>query len=165
MISETGLLSRQFSARLSVGRWFVAARALAVAAVALCAVAASAQAQRVTPILGERGVPQRVLVGAIAGSVVDSAARPLAGARIGIQGVEVTVETGEEGRFRFAEVPPGRYVLTVERSGYTRDSLSVIVAPRDTATVTIRLVQTDTTVQSRSRSPLAGSYAVRQRRD
>lgn len=50
--------------------------------------------------------------GAIAGRVVDEAGAPVAGARVTFDRERTLVESGPDGAFAFARVPPGRYTLT-----------------------------------------------------
>ena len=55
-----------------------------------------------------------VAQGRVSGTVYDSlrAGAPLAGARVVLDGVSATSVTDERGRFRLADVPPGRYLAT-----------------------------------------------------
>src|SRR5829696_4935560 len=82
-------------------------------------------------------------VGALEGTVVDSAGEPVAGARLSLvnsqQASFGATETDARGAFRFASVAPGNYVLVVVKPGFaekraavsTGDSVRVVlpVAP------------------------------------
>lgn len=65
---------------------------------------------------------QDYTTGAVAGSVVNSAGMPIAGATVSLrsleQGFTRTVTTGANGSFRASLVPIGRYELRIEAAGY-----------------------------------------------
>src|SRR5262245_22834064 len=71
------------------------------------------------------------LTGTIDGAVSDTNLVPLRGAFISILGSTIRVGTGPNGRFRIVNVPAGRHVLIVKRSGYRGASSMIDVAPRD----------------------------------
>jgi len=71
------------------------------------------------------GTPPQLLVPAsVDGTVLDSQTKqPIAGATIQLQdlstaGARLITVTGNDGRFVFRSVPPGRYVIEASRSGY-----------------------------------------------
>jgi hypothetical protein len=77
--------------------------------------------------------------GPIDGVVSDTNLVPLRGAFISILGSTIRVGTGPNGRFRLINVPTGRHVLIVKRSGYQGVSSLVDVAARDTLRVSYTL--------------------------
>lgn len=88
----------------------------------------------------------------IDGVVSDTLLRPLASADVSIIGTSSRVVTGENGRFRMLEVPPGQYVLVVRRIGYAPTSGVLQVASGDTLRVSYTLarsLQTLDTVRTR----------------
>lgn len=93
--------------------------------VLLVTIAAGAGAQVPGPRSGSpRDTPQRATrTGKIAGRVVSAeSGSPLRRAQININSREAEftrrVTTGSDGRYEFAELPPGRYSLSVSREGY-----------------------------------------------
>ena len=66
---------------------------------------------------------------AVSGRVLDATDSPVPGATVRISGpgVSATVVSGPMGRFRFADVLPGPYVLTVSLAGFRTQTLSVEV--------------------------------------
>ena len=99
----------------------------------------------------------------LAGRVVDPAGRPVLGARI-VRGEEFAgatsrAETDADGRFRFAHVPAGETVLTVQASGYAPALEKVVVRP-GLAPVEFRLAKGRTVhgrVVDAKGDPLAGA--------
>ena len=81
--------------------------------------------------------------GRIAGRVVDaSSGRPLAGARIAIQGTTQGASTNAEGRYTIAGVQPGAHTLAVSRVGYGAKTITgVTVAAGATATTDVSLAE------------------------
>ena len=81
--------------------------------------------------------------GALAGRVLDSKGKPVAGAKLtlagaNIQGVRSFI-TDEEGRYRFALLPPGLCVLTATKDGLNPAKSQVQVGLDKTATVDLVL--------------------------
>src|SRR5512136_2471795 len=77
--------------------------------------------------------------GRIEGVVRDGAGRGLSGAAVqassaSLQGVRVTT-TDREGRYRFAALPPGAYVIRAELPGFRRSAKPATVLLDATATV------------------------------
>lgn len=90
-------------------------------------------------------------VGIITGRVIDSVTQK------GIMGASLTVAvttvgstlstvTGADGRFRISAVPVGSHILTAKLLGYRSKRMSVVVAEGGTATVTLALPQSTTTL-------------------
>jgi hypothetical protein len=65
----------------------------------------------------------------VSGRVLDATDSPVPGATVRISGpgVSATVVSDPMGRFRFADVPPGPYVLTVSLAGFRTQTLNVEV--------------------------------------
>ncbi|HVS61665.1 MAG TPA: carboxypeptidase regulatory-like domain-containing protein [Gemmatimonadaceae bacterium] len=71
------------------------------------------------------------------GIVLDAARAPISDAQLRMQtGGDSTrmVRTGPDGRFAFADVPPGEARLSVKRLGYAPRSLQLAVLPEDSET-------------------------------
>jgi iron complex outermembrane receptor protein len=66
--------------------------------------------------------------GDVSGVVRDSAARPLAAARVRLVEAHREYLTHEDGRFVFRDLPAGRYTLEVRRLGHVGDRRAVIVS-------------------------------------
>ena len=78
--------------------------------------------------------------GGVDGAVTDTVGGgPLAGARVTILGTSLAAETDKNGRFRFASVPPGTYVIRVTRLGFLAKQVSVVVRDGGTVSVAVRL--------------------------
>ena len=69
--------------------------------------------------------------GEIVGTAADATGAVLPAAQITLRnqatGAELFAQADLEGRFRFPDVAPGRYLVTVESSGFARDSKTVTV--------------------------------------
>jgi hypothetical protein len=68
----------------------------------------------------------------IDGVVTDTLLRPMAVATVSVVGIGARVTTGDNGRFRFLQVPPGQYLLVVRRIGFAPTSGIVAVPVGDT---------------------------------
>lgn len=83
-------------------------------------------------------------VGAIEGLVVDAEQRPVAEATVRAENTDLRVNrsatTGEDGRFRFADLPVGKYWVAVDALFFERSLQHVEVLPAEVASVTIALV-------------------------
>jgi hypothetical protein len=88
---------------------------------ALLLVACLAQAQ---------GVTERFAT--IDGIVTDSTMRPLQNVSVSILRTAVEVKTGDNGRFRILQLPPGDYVIIVRRVGFSPVSAVIRATPGDT---------------------------------
>jgi hypothetical protein len=95
--------------------------------VLLCALPAAAAAQ------SARGL--------IDGVVTDTNLVPIAGATVQIVGSTVEIVTLANGRFRFTELSPGYYMLSVRRVGYGASAARVELTPGDTARPSISLAK------------------------
>ncbi len=79
------------------------------------------------------------LTGTIDGAVTDTNLVPLRGAFVSILGSTLRVGTGPNGRFRIVNVPAGRHVLIVKRSGFRPASSVIDLAAADTLRVAYTL--------------------------
>jgi hypothetical protein len=64
---------------------------------------------------------------------------PLAGATVSILGSNIRVVTGENGRFRIAELVPGQHILVAHRLGYEPASARLDLASPDTEHIAFSL--------------------------
>jgi hypothetical protein len=91
---------------LAIGRGFV------ISAFTLIALATCVQAQT------------QITTGTIQGTVADANGAAVAGANVEVKNVDTnfvrTVTTDEEGRFVALQLPPGRYTVTVTKSGFAK---------------------------------------------
>lgn len=112
--------------------------------------------------------------GVVTGQVLDAATRaPVPAAQIQIVGTQRGGVTGEDGRFRIANVVPGTYRIRALRIGYTAGSQMVTIGAGATATVAFALraaavsldqVVTTATGQKESRRQQGSNVAVVQPR-
>jgi iron complex outermembrane receptor protein len=66
------------------------------------------------------------------GSVTDySNGKPLAGVTITLKELSVSVQTGDDGRFRIEGIPAGRYVVQAAKSGYSSIIREVVLSEND----------------------------------
>ena len=77
------------------------------------------------------------------GVVTDTLLRPLSSADVSVIGTGARVVTGENGRFRMLQVPPGQYLLVVRRIGYAPTSGIIDVPERDTLRLAYTLVRSN----------------------
>jgi len=93
--------------------------------------------------------------GVIAGRVVDPQGLAVAGAAVTVRGDGwlQTTASGEAGRFRLANVPPGAYDVTVDRTGFARRVASVTVTIGAVRDLTIELVVAGVAVSERVDAP------------
>ena len=75
----------------------------------------------------------RLPCGVLAGSVCDTAGRPVAGATVIVRGTTPLrgVVAGRDGSYRITGIPPGAYGVHVMAVGFPRDTGSVVVIERD----------------------------------
>jgi len=86
---------------------------------------------------------RQAVQGAVEGVVTDAAGAAVVGARVSLtdprQIVRGAAETDAEGRFRFAQVAPGSYVLQVSKTGFSTRREAAQVARGQTATLAVTL--------------------------
>jgi len=80
--------------------------------------------------------------GTIAGQVVGDRGQPLQGAQVQVQGTELRVVTGVEGRFRIPNVAPGQRVVSVSLLGYGTRTQTVTVGAGSEVPVNVTLSPT-----------------------
>jgi len=72
--------------------------------------------------------PETNLPGSVAGTVIDPKGVPLAGAKVTLtrDGKSLAPDQviGDDGRFGFADIPPGRFVVTVSSEGFASQTTS-----------------------------------------
>lgn len=77
------------------------------------------------------------------GLVTDTLMRPLGSADVSVVGTGARVVTGENGRFRMLQVPPGQYLLVVRRIGYAPTSGIIDVPEKDTLRLSYALLRSN----------------------
>lgn len=80
----------------------------------------------------ERNALQPPAFGVIDGVVTDTVLRPIASADVTVVGTSARVVTGDNGRFRMLQVPPGQYLLVVRRIGFSPTSGIIEIPAGDT---------------------------------
>ena len=69
--------------------------------------------------------------GTVVGRVTDApSGQGLAGAAVNVEGTRIATLTGEDGRYRIADVPPGTHTLVARFIGHTPERRSVTVSGR-----------------------------------
>jgi hypothetical protein len=119
---------------------------MSVACVLLAAVAASAQ----------------LATGNITGTVTDEQGAILPGVSVTLQGTDRTnnAVTDDAGRFRFLNLPPGHYKVTVTLQGFTtmvRESVEVRVGQNVDLPMSLRVATVEETVTVTGESPIVDS--------
>lgn len=88
--------------------------------------------------------PPAAELGILEGLVVDAEQRPVAEATVRAESTELRVNrsatTGEDGRFRFADLPAGKYWVAVDALFFERSLQHVEVLAAEVAALTIALV-------------------------
>ncbi len=79
----------------------------------------------------------------IDGVVTDTLLRPLVSADVSVIGTAARVVTGENGRFRMLQVPPGQYLVVVRRIGFAPTSGIIDVPDNDTLRLTYSLTRSN----------------------
>ncbi len=99
----------------------------------MCAMTVSAAQTRVAPQAPPRDTPVPAAVptgtGGISGIVRDEVGRPLRRVTVAISGdmrLQRAAMTDDEGRFAFADLPPGRFTVTASKPGYPSASYGAI---------------------------------------
>lgn len=82
-----------------------------------------------------------MVYGVIDGVVTDTLLRPLGAADVSVVGTGARVLTGENGRFRMLQVPPGQYLLVVRRIGFSPTSGVIEVPNGDTLRLSYALLR------------------------
>lgn len=87
---------------------------------------------------------QTSTVGTITGAIFDPGSQPVSGATVQTQSVasseSFTVQSGASGLYRFARLPPGEYVISVEKQGFRRTVTQVVtVRVNEVAVVDVNL--------------------------
>ena len=86
---------------------------------------------------------QTVFSGNIQGVVTDPSGAAVAGAKIGLRnldtGVTATIETSISGNYRFSSLPPGRYTVRAEASGFAATEQNVTLGTGQTQGINIAL--------------------------
>ena len=105
---------------------------------------------------------ERRQTGIITGAVTDSASgQPLAGVTVFTLNAPYRALTGDDGRYRIVNVPPGTYSLTARRIGYGQGTQSVAVAADQTVTADFAL----TVSASQLEQVVVIGYGTTSRRD
>lgn len=94
---------------------------------------AAAQSNPVPPASGN------ISTGIIGGTVEDTLATPVAGARVSVVGLGGHGVSENDGTFRLAGIQPGAHVLVVRRIGFRPESVTVAVAAATVSDVRVRL--------------------------
>ena len=77
--------------------------------------------------------------GVVSGQVVSVALEPLAGSHVTLSPTDQRVDTRVDGTFRFEQLPPGNYTITVERPGFGSAQQALRIVPRGGTRVTATL--------------------------
>lgn len=78
--------------------------------------------------------------GSVAGTVTSAAdGSPVADATVTVEGTPLSARTGADGRYNVAGVPAGARTIRAGQLGFTSSSVTVSVAPGQTATANLRL--------------------------
>jgi hypothetical protein len=107
--------------------------------------------------------------GAILGIVEDVTARPIAGAAVSFGGYQLRATTDSLGRFRFVNVPPGRFMMIVRGIGFRPAVNEIGVRSNDTLRLTFSLQPTTqemptVLVRERTLSPRLQEFEDRRKR-
>ena len=96
------------------------------------------------PEFDDLGLQATDSTGLIRGVVVDDAIRPIAGAKVVLNGGEGETETTESGTFGFSNLAPGTYFLSVSKAGFfsSQQSADVVAGVAEPAIVKV-LLQVD----------------------
>jgi hypothetical protein len=116
-----------------------------------CAIAAPAAAQ--------------VQSGTVSGTIEDQQGGLLPGATVTLAGSDrtLTFVTGEDGRYRFLNVPPGTYKVSAELSGFStlvRDNVVVVVGATVDLPFVMRVATVQETVTVEGSSPIVDARAT-----
>ena len=97
--------------------------------------------------------------GSVQGRLIDEQGAPIAGGAVTLQGASAPQRTSADvlGRFRFVQVPPGNYAVTVEAPGFataTRADVGVSVGRQTTLEITLLVSDVTEAVTVRGEPPL-----------
>lgn len=115
-------------------------------------------------LMGSPAMAQ-VQSGTISGVVHDQQGGMLPGVTVTLSGADrtLTFVTGEDGRYRFLNVPPGTYRVTAEMSGFStivREGVVVVVGSTVDLPFTMRVAAVEETVTVEGNSPIVDSRAT-----
>jgi carboxypeptidase family protein/peptidase M1-like protein len=86
---------------------------------------------------------RQTATGSISGTVKDSLGAVIVGAQVSVRndatGATRTAATSNEGRFRFDNLDPGNYTITVSQSNFKQAELTAVVDPRRPAVLNVQL--------------------------
>lgn len=82
---------------------------------------------------------QVVASGSVSGRVVTGGDAPIAGATVQIEALDRSVRTAEDGRYRFPDLPEGRWLLEVDAGGFLGRGVVVRVSDGGTVSLDIEL--------------------------
>ena len=107
----------------------------------------------------------QVQSGTVSGVVQDQQGGVLPGVTVTLSGSDrtMTFVTGEDGRYRFLNVPPGTYRVTAEMSGFTtlvRDDVAVTIGSTVDLPFSMRVANVEETVTVEGSSPIVDSRAT-----
>ncbi|HEU5219078.1 MAG TPA: SusC/RagA family TonB-linked outer membrane protein [Gemmatimonadales bacterium] len=101
---------------------------------------AGAQLWLAVPGAAAAPAPVRFFAGSVAGRVTDvRSGLGLAGTTVEVQGTRLAATSGDDGRYRIANVPAGSHVIAVRRIGYSGTRSTVTVADNQEATADFAL--------------------------
>jgi len=90
-------------------------------------------------VLGARGAVAQDRDAQVIGTVADGEGRGLDGATIEILGTKLSATSGENGRFRFGPVRPGRYWILARRVGYAPIRMTATLQDGQTRALSLTL--------------------------
>jgi hypothetical protein len=104
--------------------------------------------------------------GTISGIVLDEQRAVLPGVAVTLQGVDATREstTEADGRFRFLDLAPGPYKLTLALSGFStivHDEITVAVGKTVDLPLTMKIASVAETITVSGESPIVDTKAAR----
>ena len=118
--------------------------ALSVSAVLASAAFNAAQAQSVSATVAST---QTITSPAIHGQVVDPRGQALQGALIRVVGTNREVATDRQGRFRFDNLEPGRYQVSIDYLGYANQVIEAVVTANAGQSFLFELAQAESGVE------------------
>ena len=106
----------------------------------------------------------QITTGAIQGTILDANGAAVPGASVEVKNDETnfsrTATSDEDGRFVALQLPPGRYTVTVSKSGF-----ATLTGTSSSGTPTCKRVTTSPTLSGRTCSSTQAEESVRLRRD